>query len=195
MNKVAFVRESRQKGYKVLGIVIGEVVESYTIKRSTYEEMGTPSRASLIDGEALEIIKKEDECFRALRRALSILSYADNSKSTLKLKLYRAGFSRDAINFALEDCIKNGYIDENKQLLRLVSSIANGKLRGPLYIRRYLLSKGYSIGDINSAIDELVDSGEVDFDEIYKRLIEKTGTEDSDGRRALAYKWGFRGNF
>ena len=192
MHKVAFVKPSRQKGYTVIGIDCDGEIKRFTLPQIFYAEIGLPVRGEKISDAVFCEILHEDEMFRALKRALSLLSYADNNERTLTLKLLRAGFSRAAVEYAVRDCVGHGYIKEKEQLLRLVSSLANSKLRGPLYIRQYLAAKGYKISEIDDAIDELTLSDEIDFKESFNRLAEKMGAADSEGRRILAYKYGFR---
>ncbi len=86
----------------------------------------------------------------------------------------------------------HGYIKEDDQLRRLVLREANVNLRGPRYIREKLAAKGYSRDSIDAIIDELVESGEIDLVINFDALCDKKGAVDSDERRALAYKYGFR---
>ena len=192
MIKVSFVKESRQKGYTVIGLLRDGEIKKYTLSNIVFSELGSLLRGDEIDGDTLETIEYEDECFRALKRALSLLSYSDNSERTLTMKLLRAGFSRRAAEEAVRDCAAHGFIKEKEQILRLVATLANTRLYGAGYIRKYLLSRGYSQRDINEAISELVDSGEIDFDESFRRLAEKKGVADPEQCRMLAYKYGFK---
>ncbi len=192
MYKVIYVKESRQKGYISIGLVTDGKRECYTVTNTLYGEIGSPIKGDGLDGDTLKVLIEDDERFRALRRALSLLSYADNSERTLTLKLLRAGFSRSAVRFAVEDCVAHGYINEREQLMRLVSVLANSKLRGPMYIKQSLMGKGYSAQDIDAAIHGLCEKGEIDFKESLHRLAEKMGANDPEARRALAYKYGFR---
>ncbi len=192
MYKVIYVKESRQKGYISIGLVIDGKRECYTVTGEVYSNIGSPIKGDGLDSDTVKVIAEDDERFRALRRALSLLSYADNSERTLTLKLLRAGFSRSAVRFAVEDCVAHGYINEREQLMRLVSVLANSKLRGPMYIKQSLMGKGYSAQDIDTAIHGLCESGEIDFKRSFQLLAEKTGTSDPEARRALAYKYGYR---
>ena len=93
----------------------------------------------------------------------------------------------------VREMVSLGYIDEQRQLSRLITEEANRKLLGPRKIVPKLISKGYSMSDIREALAGLVDTGEVDFDKNRELLLEKhLGlTEDSEEMRKLLFKYGY----
>ena len=192
MARVLFVKESRVRGYVTVGLSEDGESASYTVSKITYSELGSPVRGSELDGFAFERLAEEDENFRALRRALSLLSYGDNSKGALFAKLLRAGFSQSAVRHAVRECEGHGYINEDAQLERKITLLANEKLYGTYYIRARLMRAGYSLSLINSVLDRLVKSEDVNFDLNFSSLCEKMGTETDEERRALAYKYGYK---
>ena len=189
--KLAFVKNSTSKGYLVLGITDGDNKHIYTVSDSVYVEIGTPSRGEEIDGGVFESICYADECYRATATALRLLSYSDNNERTLIAKLLSRGIGKEAAQSAVNEMVRLGYIDEQRQLERLVLREANESLVGPKKLIPKLISKGYSRSDINSVIERLSDSGELDFDENRARLIEKNtarGATDEQIKKILFKK-------
>ena len=191
---VRYVKAARVKGRIILGITSLGEDRPYSLSESVYYSLGSPSRGDLLSSEDMEAIKKEDEGYRALKSALSILSYADNSRRSLCLKLLRKGYSKDTARSAVEECVRLGYIREDEQLKRAVVREANTSLYGRRRIIDKLLSHGYSLGVINEVIDGLVSSGEIDFEENFKALCEKKLSGEQmtkENIHALRYKYGY----
>ncbi|MBQ7363818.1 MAG: RecX family transcriptional regulator [Clostridia bacterium] len=192
MAKVLYVKESRVRGYVILGISDGGESSSFTVNKITYSAIGSPIRGSELPNEELPQLMTEDEQFRALRRALSILSFGDNSKRALDAKLRRAGFSQGAREYAVRECEGHGYINEERQLEAKILSLANGKLHGQYYLRARLARAGFDISSVDAVIRRLVDMGEVDFSANLERLAEEKGVSGEEELRALAYKYGYK---
>ena len=142
----------------------------------------------------MSAIEYTDRLIRAEKKALNILAYADNNKKNLAVKLYRAGFDREIVNTVCEKMVRLGYINESRQLERLVLSEANIKLRGPGRIIAALVAKGYSSSDIREALDTLTESGEIDFSLNARLLIEKKlgNNIDEDEVKKILYKNGYK---
>ena len=177
-----------------LGISEGEENAVYTVRESVYSELSRPIRGQeLYEGE-MEIIKAEDEYVRAKRRALYLLSYADNNERTLVAKLRERGFSSGVSAEVARDMVNLGYINETAQLERLITREANERLFGKDKILPRLRAKGYSVSEINSVMERLLLEGDIDFSENEKRLIEKKLPEGAteEERRALLVKYGYR---
>ena len=166
-------------------------VRVYSISSLAYSSMCFVVGGELSDDELSEL-SRLDSMYRAIKKALSLLSYSDKNKKELYLRLVRDGHSRENARLAVEYCLERGYINEDDQLERLVLREANVNLRGPRYIREKLGAKGYSRDGIDSAIDLLVESGQIDFVINFDILCDKKGVTDPAERRALAYKYGFR---
>jgi SOS response regulatory protein OraA/RecX len=195
MLRISYVKDSRIKGYITLGMVTDDGSMSLTVSKITYSSIGSPVRGGYIDDDVIDELRREDEEFRALRRALSILSYADNSRRTLEMKLRRAGFSRESCEAAARECISHGYINEDEQIARFIEREANINLRGSAYIRAKLVGKGYSSSDIDRVLQRLTDSCEVDFYKNFESLCDRRGITDKQERMALAYKYGYKRGF
>ena len=193
MAKIIYIKESKTKGYLVIGIKDGEDKTPLTVNAAAYADVGSPSVGDEISHDTYDVLDKENQRFLALKKALYLLSFSDNSERNLRYKLMRAGFSRDVVDFAVSEVLRLGYINEARQLERLILSEANSKLYGPMKIISRLVAKGYSPGDVRVAIEALRDSGEVDFDLNRTRLLEKLpdGYTDED-RYKLLYKYGYK---
>lgn len=191
---VVYVKKAREKGRITLGVNVDGEDKSYTVSESFYFSLGSPQRRDTLSGEDIERIREEDETYRALKCALSILSYADNSQRNLYVKLVKRGFSSSRARFATEECVRLGYIREREQLLRRVEKEANISLCGPKRILDKLLSHGYSSGEIKEVMAELSATGAIDFEENFKTLCRKKLSPEemnSENIRALRYKYGF----
>ena len=171
----------------------GESVR-YTLSRTLYAEIGSPTKGEELSYEAMELIKGYDEEYRAKKKALSLLSYSDKNEVALKRRLASAGFSREVAERTAEEMVNLGYIDEKRQLERVILNEANIKLRGPMKIIPTLTSKGYSSDDIKAKMRELIASGEIDFKANAKRLVEKRlpGCDDSEEIKKLLYRNGYK---
>ena len=192
MAVLEYIKELKEKNLLLLGISEEGESARYTVSRALYLDIGAPGRGDEIPHGFMEEISDFDEYFRAKKKALSLLSFADNNKRELKIKLLRAGFSKEIADRCVSEMLSLGYINEERQLLRLCLREAE-KLRGPRRITASLMAKGYSSVDIHRAIRELCDSGEVDFDKNKALLISKSLSHDAeeDEIKKLLYKAGF----
>lgn len=187
--KILSVRRSGE--HHVVIRVLGEgKPASYTVSSVTYSSLGSPPSGYTLSSEEISEIERDDEGVRAMKKALSLLAFSDVSEALLRLKLRRSGFSSDTASETVRECVNRGYLDEERQLERLIKKEADA-LRGPYFIKRKLISKGYSSSAVSKAMDVLVSSSEINFDEIFERLCEKVGATD-DERYALLYKRGFK---
>ena len=192
MPDILYVKADDKKKRVQLGITAGDETLTLTVSAATYNSVGAPSRGDSVSARDLADMRFEDEAYRALKKAVGYLAASDKSRYELKSKLLSQGFSREACDLAIERCLERGYIDEARQLERLVEREANYKLRGKYYIKRRLSAKGYSSSDIERAIARLVDAGEVDFQANFDALAEKRGALDEESRNVLKYKFGYR---
>lgn len=188
--KIIYMREP-EHGRVRMGVGDGEATLRYSVSMATVMELSLV-RGMELDDAAISAITADDEAYRCMKRALSLLSYGDNTKGALLVKLMRSGFPRELASECVRECLRLGYIDERRQIERAVINEANRSLKGRSYIMKKLRSKGYSASDINDVIDALVDSGEVDFGESFERLCEKKGIASDEDRLALLYKYGYR---
>jgi len=193
MATLKYVREIKDTSLLLLGIVGEGESADYTVSSTLYSEIGSPVVGDDINSASLSAIKYADELYRAKKKALNILAYADNNQKNLKAKLLRAGFKREISDRVCEEMVSYGYVNEKNQLERLILVEANTKLRGPLRIVPALVSKGYSSADVKAVLSRLVDEGEIDFKENAKYLAEKKLPADAgkEDIKKLLYKNGF----
>ena len=194
MAKISYIRTSKDGTLLLLGIVGEGESARYTISDAVYSSIGRPAPHTLLGERELSVIKYADELYRAEKKALSLLSYADNNERTLRAKLIRAGFSREIADEICEKMVSLGYINESRQLERLILNEANYKLRGPLKIMPYLAAKGYATADIRRVMHDLSERGELDFQKNAERLIEKKLPDDAtdEEKKNLLFRNGYK---
>ena len=150
------------------------------------------SQATEICDNTLSILLENDELWRAELRALRLLEYSDSSRAELRRKLIARGFSAKAVDRAVMRMVELGYINEERRLRAIIASEANISLRGPRRIYAKLSAKGYSRELLSSVMNELSDSGEIDFKENAKKLLEKRGAGLSpEEKKRLLYTNGY----
>ena len=193
MSKIIYIREIDSSHLLRVGVGHSEECVGYTVSQRVYAELGRPEVGRILTDGELEAIRYSDETCRAERKALSLLSYTDNNSRTLVQKLVRAGFKREIAEETAKDMVALGYIDERRQLERLIAAEAD-KLRGPGRIIPKLAAKGYATSDIKEVMHELCDRGEVDFSALAKQLLDKKLPEGAvpEERKKLLYKHGFK---
>ena len=192
MKTLKSIREIGDKGLLSLAIG-GEESANYTVCGRVYLEIGSPSVGDILTDEEIYTIREYDEYYRAKKKALAILAYADNNRRNLSMKLSKAGFGRDLTDRVVSEMVELGYIDEKRQLERLITVEANGKLRGPLRVIPSLVNKGYSSSDVRAVMHTLMESGEVDFRKNAKTLLDKKlPTADPEERKKFLYKNGYK---
>lgn len=191
MASIVFVKSNPARKRVQIGIDDGGETTVLKVRESTYSSLGAPTRGSEITDGALESLRADDELLRAYARAVSWLADADRSRYELKKKLLQLGIRHEIADTVLDKCEQYGYLDEERQLERLVEREANRKLRGRYYIRRKLASKGYRTSAIDRVTDLLVERGEIDFGANLERLAEKRGVSDETELAALRYRYGY----
>ena len=191
--KVVYVRASKNRGYTILGIDSGEGAHAYTVPDSLYAQIGSPLCGIQIGDGDFTAVVLADESLRATKKALSLLAYADNNLYSLKMKLRRAGFSVEATEQATAEMQRNGYVDEGRQLERLISSEVRLKLTGPRLIIPKLVAKGYKSDDVRSVLEALLYDGQIDFEEAKQTLIRKKlgDSASHEDVKKLLFKHGF----
>ncbi len=189
---VAFVRPAREKGAFVLGLSDPE--ERYTVGQALYHEIGEVRGGDALSEDTVALIRHEDECRRAKRAALSLLSYADNSRRRLTEKLLRKGISFSVAQKTVEDMVSEGFLSETRQIESAVLSLAEHRLFGPYRILKDLLSKGYRGEEIRAALHKAIENGDVDFSKNAKRLISKKlgDSPDDEAKRKLLFTYGYK---
>ena len=189
--KVIYIRDSRSRGYLRIGLSDGEEKLEYTVSEPEYRELGSPLIGDeLSDSEKIALC---DMRYRAKLYALRILSYGDNNEKNLKRKLAIKGISSEIAADVCREMVGLGYVNEVRQLEKLIFAEANSRLSGRKRIFSKLLAKGYSKADIARVLELLISRGEVDFEASKKKLIEKKFPDGATDEEifALLYKHGF----
>lgn len=189
--KVIYIRDSRSKGYLRIGFSDAEKKLEYTVSESEYRELG-----SLLVGDEISdtsMLELSDMRYRGRLCALRILSYGDNNVPTLKRKLISKSISPAVAEEICEEMLGRGYINETRQLEKLIENEANVRLSGKRKIFQKLLAKGYKKLDIEVVLDDLISHGIVDFEKSKRKLIEKKLPTDATEEqiRSLLYKNGY----
>lgn len=190
---VIYIREAKARGYLRIGLSDEEKIE-YTVSEADYRDADSPAVGNYLTRDALSLLKNADMRYKARMRALRILSLGDNSEKMLKIKLMRAGASRDISSEVVEEMVKLGYVNSQRQLERLIVYEVNEKLHGPRKLLPRLIAKGYSRDDVARVMNSLAVDGEIDFEAAKMRLIEKHRLDiDSDEEeiKKLLYKNGY----
>lgn len=172
----------------ILGIREEGNVQTYTVGEAFYASIDAPHVGDDIDEDIYETILSEHQRREAMKVALRLLAFADNSERALTEKLRRKGIPREIAEETVRETVRLGYLDESRALHLLVCSAANGKLHGPYRVRAELAAKGYPPAKINRAIAEAVETGEVDFEENFSRLLEKVAGGDRTPENLQKYK-------
>ena len=182
-----------EHGEFVMITLVGEK-KALTLSDKAYRMLGEPCVGCELSDEEYSEALLADERYRALKKALNILSFGDNSQRKLYEKLRRSGFSAETSRSTVEDMCELGYLNEQKQIERIVSTLANNSLYGPKRITAKLIGCGYSSSDVRRAISELSHLGEIDFDSSLERLVDKHLGDSYDGEALikLKYKYGYK---
>ena len=184
---IKYVRPSLAKGRVEMGVEDNSGVKRFCVSSVFYSHIGEPLAGEEISEELYSLVSSEDEGYRAMKKALSLLAYSDKSRSMLYSRLIGHGYSRDAASEAVKECMRLGYIKEKEQIARFVKREANVSLKGRLHIIRKAPSKGFKTDEVRKIVEELIESGEIDFEESFARLAEKKGAETEEEKAALRY--------
>ena len=191
--KILSVRS--KEGKTPLVIITAEIcgqIKKYTVSEGTYREIGCPLSDALIDESTMLRISYEDEQRRALAKALRLLSFSDNNEKTLVRKIRLAGFSKNAAEDAAAECVRLGYVNEQRQLEHLILRY-HSELLGPRKIYAKLLSRSFSSSQIKHSFAILEAEGKIDFSKNKKILLEEKLGENAsfDEKQKLLQKWGY----
>ena len=166
--------------------------KKYTVSEGTYREIGCPLSGDTLDEDRLALLSAADGMRRALAKALSLLSYADNGEAAIFRKLRRAGFSDAEATFAKEECVRLGYINEERQIeCAILSSFS--RLEGPYKIMRRLIGRGYAAKKVLNIIHALEDSGKINYKSAKQALLRDKLPDGStdDEKRKLLQRYGY----
>lgn len=193
MIQISYLKDGGTPGYLTLGILSDGEKLRLTVDEETYAAVGAPLRGDTLSADSLAILREASERYGVVLSALHILGYGDNSERTLIRKLRDKGFSRAAAEFAAEEMVRLGYLDEERQARRLVLSGA-AKLYGQRRVLAACVAKGYKADTVRRAMAKCVREGEIDWQKNLSLLYEKKsagGSLTPDEKNALKYKYGY----
>lgn len=140
-----------------------------------------------LTGEQYCDLEYFEELWKAVKKGIHLLDFADATRLTIIKKLKDRGFDKHIAENAADYLVKYGYIDEKKYAEHLIDTLANTKLYGPSRIRAELYRKGISREIIDKHLDELL--SQIDFEENLLKLVRKKCDIDAISDRACREKF------
>lgn len=148
-----------------------------TISAEMLAELGLPSMLTspiLIDQARCDELMFCMQKTAAIKKGMSLLDYAQNTKKGLCDKLRRKGYSTEVAEAAADYLAEHGFINEQREAEFLVQTMAGRKLYGKNRIKRELFAKGFEQDVIRSAVENT----EIDFGEVCIKRIRSLGGEE-----------------
>lgn len=146
----------------------------YFLKNPIFGGM-PPAVGEFLGAEKYEALEFAEECSNAAVRAVSFLSFGDNTARKLSEKLRQKGFSKAAAAEAVRFCVEKRYINEEEQLRRLMEQLCERKKYGLRRIRQEIFIKGFSDDAVKSVFEET--AAELDFDAAVTDRVRKLGAD------------------
>ena len=126
----------------------------------------------------------------ALRTAMNIVGYKDNTLHQLKTKLTERGYAEKTVNDVCEYMVSKNYVNDTRMIFRSARSLALNKLYGKKRIMRELALKRFT----DEAYDAFsFDDGElddIDFVSVCLKLLKKKGGARDDKTFAFLMRYG-----
>ena len=110
MTTLIYIRSSKDGSRYIVGTELDGVKEEYCVDARAFGLVSECEIGEELDFETVSALKESDGKYRAMKKALSLLAYADNNKKTLYMKLLRAGFSKEISSATVSECERLGYI-------------------------------------------------------------------------------------
>ena len=111
----------------------------------------------------------------ALKTAMAIVGYRDNTEAQLRDKLTERGYPAETVEAVVSRMIAKGYVDDERMMIRPARLLAERKGYGKRRIRQELALKKFrpeTLAALDWSCEELAD---LDFAAICVGLIEKRG--------------------
>lgn len=136
-----------------------------------------------------QLSPEQKECKRAAEKAMNLLLHQDRTRRELQDRLYRAGFSERATEYAMDYVAGFGYIDDQRYAANYILYHKGNRSRKEL--RYKLLNKGIDASVLAMALEgyEAEDEREALFHLMEKRLKGKrlSEMEYADRNKVTAY--------
>ena len=138
-----------------------------------------------------EVPKSPQEAYRnALKTAMNIVGYKDNTERTLSQKLSERGYKRETVDAVVEFMKSKGYVNDGRMLIRTARSLALTKLYGKSRIRKELALKRFSSECLYSLDWDNEELSDIDFVEICLKLIKKRRGASDEKTYAYLKRYG-----
>ena len=132
----------------------------------------------------------EEAYAQALKTAMNIVGYKDNTEATLRRKLTERGYMSETVEAVVGYMIAKGYVNEERMLYRTVRLLAEGKLYGKVRIRQELMGKAFR-PDVLTGLDWADESlADLDFAVLCYRLLKKRGGQRDERTYAALRRYG-----
>ena len=139
----------------------------------------------------VRIPESPDEAYKnALKTAMNIVGYKDNTERTLAEKLLDRGYSEETVFSVVSFMKEKGYVDDRRMLVASVRSMANSKLYGKARIKNELAIKKFAreaLASLDWDSDELSD---IDFSQVCLKLLKKRGGTKDEKTYAFLRRYG-----
>lgn len=134
-----------------------------------------PKVGDFLSAERFEALEFAEACSGAAIKAVSFLSYGDNTAKKLSDKLRQKGFSKESAAEAVRFCVEKRYIDEEDQLKRWMELLCEKKKYGLRRIRQEVWQKGFSEDVLKEHFEE--NAALLDFDAAVYDRVKRLGAD------------------
>lgn len=126
----------------------------------------------------------------ALRTAMNIVGYKDNTLYQLRTKLLERGYSETTVDDVCEFMTAKGYVNDSRMIFRFARSLALNKLYGKRRIMRELSLKKFTDEAYDAFTFDSDELDDVDFVEVCLKLLKKKGGARDDKTFACLMRYG-----
>lgn len=124
----------------------------------------------------------------AIRMAISLLAYKENTEKELFRKLLDRGCTEEDAKAAVRFAVEKNYLCEERYFQRFAERCATDRLFGKRRVMQEARRKGFSERTIKEAADFLK---EMDFDELCYRALKKAGNGSKEKTAVALNRRGF----
>lgn len=147
------------------------------------------SEGDFLSENALSALTKAENIYKAKKKALNYLDYAEQSEKTMIEKLTRAGFSDEVARIAVDELSAEGIINDESYAKRYAYYLYTKKFYGRRRVVMELMGKGIDRDAAQEAADSQMPE---DFTELIRTLALKRvrsvkGISDKDYDKVFAY--------
>ncbi len=140
--------------------------------------------------QAMALSDPEKAYGAALRTAMNIVGYKDNTLCQLKTKLTERGYSEKTVDDVCEFMTVKGYINDTRVIFRFARSLALNKLYGKKRIMKELALKRFTDEAYDAFTFDSDELEDVDFVSVCLKLLKKKGGARDDKTFAFLMRYG-----